>query len=953
MARVRTASVVAIHARIGADGRWSGCTEHGTSVNGYLYRRAIGHLLAAEAADAAASLAHSFEYAWDRLIAESSAGADAWVNDLEAIARHAPGSVAAAWSAFARRHRHHFRKPGWEAWRVLFQSAMDEAPDNVIRRQAEAHYADCSQRWHWLSTAGRPDAGTRALRVRMSAGRSTPIGVVALPDGGLVSWSDDRVLRVWHVPTGTCVHELRAHKSKIAGVLILDPLNVLSWSKTGACFVWDVVHGTCVVSGALGADIQGLRRLGDGSLLTWARSGELRTWSLPDLAPRVTFLASEGSVRDATEAGALVMSVVATEHSHDSVGGRATGTVVWAHHLDGTPAWRCEVAVDSPQRLVAFPTGRVLLACYRSAAWVGPDGATIVKGHAYGRLGDVLTVDDAGTVLVTGTQHRYGSGHAFLAHPDGTTRELSARHFPDHPEGHWGDIVGALRTPDGALVTISKDRTIRRWDSPGTPSRVLATPPSATPLGCLVLDADRFVTYDAEGRVSAWRHVDGGIEREGTLDAHGGDVLGATRLPKGALVTWSSDGTIAVWDTAGVTAHEAAAPTHVLDIVGAACDSEGRLSTWGTDKALVRWMPTPKLIYAAEHRIHWAVPGPNGRWLVQVLQSVHLLDAEGRVLATLPDGTWETGLFTGRSDPAILLFGTEVRGWNGDGPPSQGTRTDLVRSGRCFSAVETRDAWCWTIPVRLALKIDAHVDALEAMDPWFWDGAGRSGAFWEPMTPEVRPVSCVGDRVLTRWTVEQGRYYVLRSLSLVGDEELVFEGHTARIAGARTLASGRLLSWSEDGELRLWDPTTAVCLQTFRDGKSAITGCEELPDRRLVAWSADGGVRTWTVDPIATPEGCVRPVMDAYTAGSLLPSGRIVLTTSRMEAVVYTPGTSDARVFRCPADWDGDPEARVDGPEVVVWQHALDEVGLRTLTRLHGHTVLARGCHLLLARLLG
>jgi len=116
---------------------------------------------------------------------------------------------------------------------------------------------------------------------------------------------------------------------------------------------------------------------------------------------------------------------------------------------------------------------------------------------------------------------------------------------------------------------------------------------------------------------------------------------------------------------------------------------------------------------------------------------------------------------------------------------------------------------------------------------------------------------------------------------------VVMEGHSAGINGAQMLSDGRILSWSSDGTLRLWDGSSGkslsvweghndgvggvkvlsedqvlswsrydpiICLWDGNSGermavleghKYSIRGAEELSDKRILSWSADVTPRLW------------------------------------------------------------------------------------------------------------
>ena len=123
-----------------------------------------------------------------------------------------------------------------------------------------------------------------------------PSAALALPDGGVLSWShDDATLRVWDLTTGECRALACDDFSGTRGALVLpDDGRVLSWSRN-ALRVWDlttgenrelttrdslgpramVILGTGIVSVRPGALV-----LPDGRVLSWSGDATLRVWDL-------------------------------------------------------------------------------------------------------------------------------------------------------------------------------------------------------------------------------------------------------------------------------------------------------------------------------------------------------------------------------------------------------------------------------------------------------------------------------------------------------------------------------------------------------------------------------------------------------------------------------------------------------------------------------------------------
>jgi WD40 repeat protein len=78
-----------------------------------------------------------------------------------------------------------------------------------------------------------------------------------------------------------------------------------------------------------------------------------------------------------------------------------------------------------------------------------------------------------------------------------------------------------------------------------------------------------------------------------------------------------------------------------------------------------------------------------------------------------------------------------------------------------------------------------------------------------------------------------------------GGSLAVLEGHTECIRGMQELRDGRLLSWSND-DMRVWDSLSGACLAVLEGQSNAIWGTQELSDGRLLSFSwSDLALRIW------------------------------------------------------------------------------------------------------------
>ena len=81
--------------------------------------------------------------------------------------------------------------------------------------------------------------------------------------------------------------------------------------------------------------------------------------------------------------------------------------------------------------------------------------------------------------------------------------------------------------------------------------------------------------------------------------------------------------------------------------------------------------------------------------------------------------------------------------------------------------------------------------------------------------------------------------------SETGESLMTLSGHTRLVWGALTLTDGRILSWSLDSNLRLWDGDTGESLATFSGHTNQVAGAQILPDGRILSWAGDGTLRLW------------------------------------------------------------------------------------------------------------
>jgi WD40 repeat protein/acylphosphatase len=109
-----------------------------------------------------------------------------------------------------------------------------------------------------------------------------------------------------------------------------------------------------------------------------------------------------------------------------------------------------------------------------------------------------------------------------------------------------------------------------------------------------------------------------------------------------------------------------------------------------------------------------------------------------------------------------------------------------------------------------------------------------------------------------------------------GREAAVLRGHESAVLGCLAMfQTASALTWSRDHTLRLWDVGAGKEVRRFSGHHGAVLGARLLPDARLLSWSADQTVRLWDVNTgatLAVLEGHAAAVNGAL----LLPDDRVV-----------------------------------------------------------------------------
>jgi WD40 repeat protein len=137
------------------------------------------------------------------------------------------------WEAFFRERAHILRRGNdeWPAYKILLQLAMEHADDSPVTIGAEHYLAAGKVAWPWLRREQRLKHVGFDPCLTVLEGHTDGInGALGFPDGKILSWSQDKTLRVWD-QYGKPLAVLKGHIDPVRGAIILSDGKILSWEK--------------------------------------------------------------------------------------------------------------------------------------------------------------------------------------------------------------------------------------------------------------------------------------------------------------------------------------------------------------------------------------------------------------------------------------------------------------------------------------------------------------------------------------------------------------------------------------------------------------------------------------------------------------------------------------------------------------------------------------------------
>lgn len=700
--------------------------------------------------------------------------------------RYSP--VFSEWNSFVRTRGHLLRRGDelWPANRILLQIATEIADQSIVTKAADAWLTKSKVDWVWSRKRNRPSRLEECHLIAVLGGHADSVRKAQLlPDGRILSISDDGTLRLWDSRTGLPLVQMEGHSGSVVGAQWLSG-RILSWGVDGDLRLWDGYSGAPIlVMGGHRGWVLGVDVSSDGRVISWGEDGSKRVWNL-----------DRGELLFVIEQTGLLGSYATFLENGKILSWSLTDLCLW----DGqTGALLCEMRGHKQiSNVKKLSNNRVLswggIPDTTVCIWDGNTGDALVK--MWSNTSATLEVSDAQIL----TDNRI-----ILLFDDGSFQSwdgLSELYFVEaqiNEERRW--FTKSL-SPDRVL-SWTLDGCINLFNAQN--GRLLAKIEGSK--NCFdeahLMPDERILLCYKDGTLGlwAWQHSCSIF----VIGRHGHRINGVEVFSEGRLLSWSNDGTLRIWDIQAGTKW-AALDGPKQTIVGAKVADDGRVLTWSDKGSLQTW------------------DAKTGRPLVRMSRDeipIHRYYRPGIDANILYDGR-------------ILSWGDDnsIRLWNGHNGELLAEMEGHYNGVRGVLFVPSERFVSWSL--------------YQTIHFWDWETGSSVGTIkvGESYSTQIDGVRLLDNGRLVAWSDKELRLFDCANGALLA----VMEGHTDKINGIHDGSlGGSLLSWSVDGTLRVWDADGGEELWVSAEHPSSEGGISgvECVGEGIVSWSSDGTLCLW------------------------------------------------------------------------------------------------------------
>ena len=345
-------------------------------------------------------------------------------------------------------------------------------------------------------------------------------------------------------------------------------------------------------------------------------------------------------------------------------------------------------------------------------------------------------------------------------------------------------IENVCQLADGRLLSWSKqDRSIRVWNL-NDPQGNVALEHNGMLFGMNILNDGRVVSWSNES-LRIWNPVTGEWAK---IHSETNSVMGCVEIDKDRILTWSTYGTMRVWETSSASLNATVNSGNRSTVIGFSNVAPGYwISRCGSDSTIWVW----NVEFGTCHHVFAEHSANTTSYCLDGLGTVVSADERGGIWVWNAVTGQTLGELKGHRDSAVVMMldnglvlsksrDTTLRLWD-------------IRTLKCTAVLEGHVS-----PVNKAIQLS--------------DGSllSWSGEFMSK------------DKALRRWDA-QGKCLA------------VMDEHEKYILGACEIRDGRIVSWAHDKTLKIWNINTGECLHSFTNNLGDVERVRELSDGRIVA----------------------------------------------------------------------------------------------------------------------
>ena len=440
-------------------------------------------------------------------------------------------------------------------------------------------------------------AAQKPLRRSIATGHSRLWAIAPLPDGRVVSGSEDGQLQIWNLsrPETPDSSVATGHPSIYVLTLLPDG-RLLSGTDDGELQLWDLQHPSApVASVATKHDsLYGAAVLSDGRIATASEGGQLE-------------------VRDPARLGEAIVSIPTGHAAIGAIialpGGRvATGSEdgqlqIWDPARPRPRVASVSSAHGGINKMIVLPGGRLLAGT----------GDGYVDIWRLGPSPRVVASTRVGRGPVWGVQ-LLPDGRVALANDDGRLEIRDPDRLADPPESvatSHGPLLSVDLTKDGSIMTGSDGAQLEIWDPARVGGQMVSGSTGHLTVNSIAqLPSGRVAVGSDTGEVGIWELGDR-ARRVGQMIVGHGRVNDLTILSDGRIVTVSEDGGLRLWDPATPARPLASVDAGKAEKFSIANLPDGRVATVDLKGTLEVWDPAhlarPDAVIRTGHGKLWTV----------------------------------------------------------------------------------------------------------------------------------------------------------------------------------------------------------------------------------------------------------------------------------------------------------------------------------------------------------